>query len=264
MRLVYSPAFGTRLDVHSLADAVGKPGDPRGFAVELFSSLVDVGDQDGDGRGDYATSEYVFLTRDAGPPVLGPYFGDLLPGWDMIADTLDDLDGDGRPELVVSRILQTPTGDGQSATYAVDVFDTGSLKPALPLPDVELPPVALPPVPPVAPPPLAPPPPPVISPPVARAASALVLQGTRGDDRLQGGPDGDRLFGRDGDDLLLGGPGDDEIHGGRGRDRIDAGPGDDRVRVRDGRRDRVRCGPGRDTVTADRVDRLIGCERRAR
>jgi len=41
---------------------------------------------------------------------------------------------------------------------------------------------------------------------------------------------------------------------------VDAGAGDDRVDVRDGAHDRVLCGSGRDTVRADPVDTLIGCE----
>jgi hypothetical protein len=43
-------------------------------------------------------------------------------------------------------------------------------------------------------------------------------------------------------------------------DLILAGRGDDRVHANDGHSDRVDCGPGRDTVWADRSDRLTGCE----
>lgn len=43
-------------------------------------------------------------------------------------------------------------------------------------------------------------------------------------------------------------------------DVILAGSGDDRVHANDGHTDRVDCGPGRDTVWADRSDRLTGCE----
>ena len=43
-------------------------------------------------------------------------------------------------------------------------------------------------------------------------------------------------------------------------DSIDTGPGDDVVQSRDGRRDRVRCGDGRDTIDADPLDLLSGCE----
>lgn len=43
-------------------------------------------------------------------------------------------------------------------------------------------------------------------------------------------------------------------------DDIRAGAGSDRIHANDGHTDRVDCGPGRDTVWADRSDRLKGCE----
>jgi hypothetical protein len=43
-------------------------------------------------------------------------------------------------------------------------------------------------------------------------------------------------------------------------DVILAGGGNDSVHVDDGHTDRVDCGPGRDTVWADRTDRLVHCE----
>lgn len=45
-----------------------------------------------------------------------------------------------------------------------------------------------------------------------------------------------------------------------GGDVIVAGAGNDTIRVEDHHTDRVDCGPGRDTVWADRSDRLTGCE----
>jgi hypothetical protein len=75
--------------------------------------------------------------------------------------------------------------------------------------------------------------------------------------------------GRDGNDTFLGGPGADTADGGQGNDTLDAGPGsdfllggdgDDTFSTRDGFGDVVECGPGVDTVTADRVDVLSGCE----
>jgi hypothetical protein len=50
------------------------------------------------------------------------------------------------------------------------------------------------------------------------------------------------------------------VTGGPGPDWIDSGAGEDTIRVRDGRRDRVRCGEGTDTVRADPIDVLVGCE----
>jgi dipeptidyl aminopeptidase/acylaminoacyl peptidase len=46
----------------------------------------------------------------------------------------------------------------------------------------------------------------------------------------------------------------------QGGDVIRAGAGNDTIRARNGHRDTVDCGPGRDTVYADRSDRLRGCE----
>jgi Tol biopolymer transport system component len=43
-------------------------------------------------------------------------------------------------------------------------------------------------------------------------------------------------------------------------DVIEAGAGNDSIHANDGHTDRVDCGPGRDTVWADRTDKLSGCE----
>lgn len=105
--------------------------------------------------------------------------------------------------------------------------------------------------------------------------------GSAGRDCLDGGPGRDRVSGGPGRDVVIGGPGSDRLLGGSGADRLDdapfayaygglsagtnhvwAGPGADAVNVANGRRDIVRCGAGSDRVSADRADRLIGCERR--
>ena len=60
---------------------------------------------------------------------------------------------------------------------------------------------------------------------------------------------------------VSGTPGPDVIEGSpRENDVILAGGGNDRVHANDGHTDRVNCGPGRDTVWADRKDKLTGCE----
>jgi hypothetical protein len=60
---------------------------------------------------------------------------------------------------------------------------------------------------------------------------------------------------------VLGTPGADEIEGSlREGDVILAGAGNDRIHANDGHTDRVDCGPGRDTVWADRTDKLTHCE----
>lgn len=102
---------------------------------------------------------------------------------------------------------------------------------------------------------------------------ADVLDGDGGNDSLWGGDGRDRLFGGGGNDRLLGGDKGDEVHGdagndqlfpGTGRDRVWGGAGNDAISARDGSRDVIDCGAGLDRVTADRRDRLRGCERVSR
>ena len=88
------------------------------------------------------------------------------------------------------------------------------------------------------------------------------LTGESGRDRLSAGSGRDRLSGGSGNDRLTGDEGNDRITTGPGRNVVSAGSGNDVVSARNGSRDRINCGSGRrDTVTADRVDRLTGCER---
>ena len=87
------------------------------------------------------------------------------------------------------------------------------------------------------------------------------LNGGPGNDRLNGGPGNDRLNGGPGNDRLNGGPGNDRLNGGPGRDRLNGGPGNDRIDARGNGIDTITCGPGRDTVIADRSDRIArNCE----
>ena len=82
-----------------------------------------------------------------------------------------------------------------------------------------------------------------------------------GDDRARGGEAGDKLGGDDGKDRLRGDDGDDRIIGGDDRDRIMGGKGSDTIRAgSDGTADRIDCGKGRDSVVADRNDRVNNCE----
>jgi Ca2+-binding RTX toxin-like protein len=53
------------------------------------------------------------------------------------------------------------------------------------------------------------------------------INGTAGNDYLDGGDGNDRIFGQAGDDVLLGGTGNDTIYGGPGADYIDGGLGAD-------------------------------------
>jgi hypothetical protein len=84
--------------------------------------------------------------------------------------------------------------------------------------------------------------------------------GDTGDDRLSGGPGNDDVRGLAGNDLVRGDAGNDQLSGGPGSDHLSGGSGNDTIDAADGRRDWVSCGAGRDSVTADRGDRLSGCE----
>jgi Ca2+-binding RTX toxin-like protein len=80
-----------------------------------------------------------------------------------------------------------------------------------------------------------------------------LLEGDDGADHITGGKGEDTLIGEDGRDRLNGGPDEDQFSGGTGGDEIDS---------RDGDPDRVRCGSGRDTVMADKIDRVApNCEK---
>jgi hypothetical protein len=104
-------------------------------------------------------------------------------------------------------------------------------------------------------------------------AATDFLHGGAGADVLRGEGGSDRIYGDAGRDRIIGGPGNDDIRevpdgyvSGADVDsdhnRIEAGPGRDRLNVANGRRDIVNCGPGRDTVKADKGDRLKHCEKR--
>jgi Tol biopolymer transport system component len=77
--------------------------------------------------------------------------------------------------------------------------------------------------------------------------------GLPGAGHLEGTPFDDRVCGR---------AGADRIASGDGRDTITAGAGADSVDARDGEPDLISCGAGRDTVRADKSDRVAAdCER---
>jgi Ca2+-binding RTX toxin-like protein len=86
--------------------------------------------------------------------------------------------------------------------------------------------------------------------------------GGSGRDVVSGGAGNDALAGSAGDDTLRGSTGNDTLNGGSGGDLIEGGSGKDTIRARDGERDRISCGTGRDTVAADRIDKVASdCER---
>jgi hypothetical protein len=203
---------------------------------------------------------------------------------------VDDLTGDGRPEVVMSDAVQqavmvfrnrsTPAGGAcfvppPPPTVPVD-SDPPAVVPATPIPT------------------------PTPTPPATRtcinpgttaytvgtpgddvlvgSGGRDVLSGRGGndclfgranDDRISGGTGADLLDGSSGSDRLNGDAGDDKIRGGRGNDDITPGAGkdtvaaqggDDVISARDGTKDTIDCGAGRDKVTADRTDVVKNCE----
>jgi len=96
---------------------------------------------------------------------------------------------------------------------------------------------------------------------IPSACKGRTASGNAKPNRLVGTACADVLRGRGGADTLLGRGGADILYGGTGRDVVDAGAGDDTVFARDGARDTVRCGGGKDSVLADRVDKVSAdCE----
>ena len=90
------------------------------------------------------------------------------------------------------------------------------------------------------------------------------LAGSAGRDRLSGGTGNDKLTAGKGNDRLTGGPGDDTLSPGTGRDVVDAGGGNDTINSVDGVKETIDCGAGKDTVRADKRDRLKHCEKTTR
>ena len=87
------------------------------------------------------------------------------------------------------------------------------------------------------------------------SSSDVISAGSSGD-RVAGDQGNDRISGNSGNDRLTGNSGNDRLSGGAGADRLSGGSGNDRLSGRDGRRDAISCGRGRDSVVADRVDRV--------
>jgi len=97
------------------------------------------------------------------------------------------------------------------------------------------------------------------------AASAAVIVGTNGPDRLQGTAFADHIDGKAGDDVIFGHAGDDVIWTGAGRDVAYGGPGGDTLYAlaNDNRLDTLDCGPGDDVAYLNAAERArtVGCEK---
>jgi hypothetical protein len=89
---------------------------------------------------------------------------------------------------------------------------------------------------------------------VAAKAPAAIRQ-------VNGNARANRLIGTARAERIDGKGGNDYIDGKGGKDVLIGGAGNDRILAADGIAETVNCGPGRDRVTADRSDKLTGCER---
>jgi hypothetical protein len=147
LRVAFSPPFGQAVDIADL-----RATDARGYSFHSYGNALDVGDQNGDGRGDFSSSRYVYFTNPAledgnrEPVYSGFYFSFSEPNFATIGAPMKDLNLDGKPELIVARSnIHDNSSDpnnpqGQNATYSIDVFDS-AIVPHIPVPD---PPVTLP------------------------------------------------------------------------------------------------------------------------
>lgn len=87
------------------------------------------------------------------------------------------------------------------------------------------------------------------------------MSGGAGNDALNGLSGNDTLSGGTGNDSLNGSTGNDKINGGSGKNKYAGGSGNDTITAANGRVETVDCGTGRDSVRADRKDRVKRCER---
>lgn len=208
-------------------------------------AIVPVGDQDGDGREDVTDMGTIYYAN-GGESTIGRA-GVFLVG------SVADRSGDGRRELLGLHAdpFNDPTWTNTGTATAKYQLDTYFGLPAdcCPAPVPQPAPI-------------------VVKPPVAKPAPVKHvgkrLTGTKRGERLTGTAYADVIKGLGGNDTIKALGGNDAIDGGVGRDRIDAGAGNDAIRARDGQVDTIECGAGKDTVIADRDDRVKHCEKVSR
>ena len=260
MRGIFTPAMGTR----------SAWGDVPGYKLSGSSHFVDVGDQDGDGRGDIGGNAYVRLSRDGIASPLAQIRDDgfyFQPRdgyrWARVIGTVADENGDQRPELLVGHVLleerDALLGKEYGARYALERWDSAPvlIEPSIVVPSEpdpmdsggDLPAATSSSSPDST---IGDSAPVTASRPAGVDAAGVRLRGLdlRGGpraDRLIGGPRADRLWGLGGDDVLLGRRGADTLLGGAGRDLLIGGAGQDLLSGGPGR-DRLQGGPGADRL----------------
>jgi Ca2+-binding RTX toxin-like protein len=231
---------------------------------QFAGQLEPIGDQDGDGvedLGDYRGMVLSAFMR-AHPEMQMYPAGNV-----MVVGAVPDRTGDGRAErlaLHADPYSTVVSGGTAQATYQLETYLTPL---ALPSPNAwnPMPCCGMSPADAMASVPAAPAAP---AKPGAKPAAPAVKHtfvGTKKADKLTGTAKADVLRGLGGNDVLRGLGGDDHLDGGAGRDVVDGGAGNDVIAVRDGEVDTVRCGSGKkDRVTADRNDKVSGCEKVSR
>jgi hypothetical protein len=96
---------------------------------------------------------------------------------------------------------------------------------------------------------------------VANDGVSPAVSNVRSDvENITGGSFGDTLTGSAAGNVLRGGGGGDTLDAKGGADQLFGETGDDQINARDGAADTIDCGDGNDTVQADALDTVIGCE----
>ena len=145
LTIAYAPKMGTTVNLDAIV-----PPSPAGFRLRPYGDIVvDVGDQDGDGRHDLASSSYVRFLDDSARQregemvdvenqagVVGGFYLSRSAG--EITATLRDFTADAKPELVTARENGSPYPDRPPYTsqLQINVFESAPapLLPELPLP----------------------------------------------------------------------------------------------------------------------------------
>lgn len=130
----YAPPLGRRTTIRP-------PTPATGVAIDIYDgNVIDVGDQDGDGRSDLAFSNYVRHSSAGLQPVTAPggVLGGrtYLAGGSIILATVGDRNGDGKRELVT--VVSSPHRDDPpyEANWKLDIYASAPV----PLPiDIPLP-----------------------------------------------------------------------------------------------------------------------------
>jgi Ca2+-binding RTX toxin-like protein len=116
----YAPPLGQRTIIRPPTPATGEQ-------IDIYDgNVIDVGDQDGDGRSDIAFSDYVRHSSAGLMPLTagGGLIGDrtYVAGGSMILATVGDRNGDGKRELVTAVSSPTSLDAPYEANWKLDIY----------------------------------------------------------------------------------------------------------------------------------------------